>query len=96
MDEAIRDEQDLRSRKAILEGEVMRVKREIDIIGRPTGVTSAIIILAIYSVLGIVAPVIVMGLALDTWPLGWSGCWLPCSCSACQPFSPISSGTQRH
>lgn len=66
LDDSIHDEQDLRNRKTMLEGEVARLQREIDIIGRPTGVTSAILILAIYSVLGIVAPVIVMGLGLDT------------------------------
>lgn len=65
LDESIRDEQDQRGRKTMLEGEVARLKREIDLIGRPAGVTSAIVILAIYSVLGIVAPVIVMGLGLD-------------------------------
>lgn len=66
LDESIRDEQDLRSRRIMLEAEVTRVKREIDLIGRPAGVTSAIVILAIYSVLGIVAPVVVMGLGRDT------------------------------
>jgi hypothetical protein len=38
LDESIRDEQDLRSRKTMLEAEVARVKREINIIGRPVGV----------------------------------------------------------
>lgn len=66
LDESVRDEQDLRSRKTILQAEVTRVKREIDLIGRPAGVKPAIVILAIYSVLGIVAPVIVMGLGLAT------------------------------
>jgi hypothetical protein len=66
LDESIRDEQDLRSRRTMLEAEVTRVKREIDLIGRPAGVTSAIVILAVYSVLGIVAPVVVMGLGLDS------------------------------
>jgi hypothetical protein len=65
LDDSIRDEQDLRSRKTMLEAEVARVKREIGLIGRPAGVTSAIVILAIYSVLGIVAPVVVMGLGWD-------------------------------
>lgn len=66
LDESIRDESDLRGRMAMLEAEVARAKREISLIGRPAGVTSAIVILAIYSVLGIVAPVVVMGLGLDT------------------------------
>jgi hypothetical protein len=70
LDESIREEQDLRSRKTMLESEVSRMRREISIIGRPTGVTSAIVILAIYSVLGIVAPVIVMGLGLESLA-GW-------------------------
>jgi hypothetical protein len=55
----------------MLEAEVTRVEREIDVIGRPAGVTSVIVILATYSVLGIVAPVIVMGLGLDTAWLEW-------------------------
>lgn len=66
LDESIRDEQDLRSRNTMLEGDITRLKREIDLLGRPAGVTSAIVILAIYSVLGIVAPVVVMGLGLAT------------------------------
>jgi hypothetical protein len=70
LDESIRDEQDLRSRRTMLEAEVTRVTHEIDAIGRPAGVTAAIVILAIYSVLGIVAPVVVMGLGLKTLP-GW-------------------------
>jgi hypothetical protein len=65
LDESIHDEQNLRSHRTMLEAEVTRVKREIDLIGRPAGVTSAIVILAIYSVLGIVAPVVVMGLGWD-------------------------------
>jgi hypothetical protein len=65
LDESIRDEQDQRARKAMLEAEVARVTEEIGRIGRPVGVTSAIAILAVYSVLGIVAPVVVMGLG---WP----------------------------
>ena len=66
LDESVRDEQDLCSRRTMLETEVTRIKREIDLIGRPAGVISAIVILAIYSVLGIVAPVVVMGLGLAT------------------------------
>lgn len=50
----------------MLEAEVVRVKREIGRIGRPAGMTSAIVILAIYSALGIVALAVVMGLGLDT------------------------------
>jgi hypothetical protein len=66
LDESIRDEQGLHNRRAMLEAEVTRVKREIDLIGRPIGVTSAIVILAIYSMLGIVAPVVVLGFGPNT------------------------------
>lgn len=66
LDDSIRDEQGLHNRRAMLEAEVTRVKREIDLIGRPVGVTPAIVILAIYSVLGIVAPVVVLGFGLNT------------------------------
>lgn len=73
LDESIRDEQDQRAHKAMLKAEVVRVTEEIGRIGQPVGVTSAIVILSVYSVLGIVAPVIVMGLgfsSLAAW-LGW-------------------------
>jgi hypothetical protein len=73
LDESIREEQDLLSRKTMLEGEAARVTGEIERIGQPIGVTSAIAILTIYSVLGIVAPVVVMGFdppTLDSW-LEW-------------------------
>jgi hypothetical protein len=70
LDESIRDEHDLRSRKAMLEAEVARLGREIGLIGQPAGVTAAIVILATYSVLGIVAPVVVMGLGLKNLA-GW-------------------------
>lgn len=63
LDDSIRDEQDLYSRRLILDAAVIRTLTEIDRIGRPAGVTSAIAILAIYSILGIVAPVVVMGVA---------------------------------
>lgn len=66
LDESIREEQDLRGRKTILESEVARITKEIERIGRPVGVTSAIVILAIYSALGIVAPVVVLGIGLAT------------------------------
>ncbi|MFG1656885.1 hypothetical protein ACGFIY_10195 [Micromonospora chersina] len=73
LDESIREEQDLLSRKTMLEGEFSRVTGEIERIGQPIGVTSAIVILAVYSVLGIVAPVVVMGFdptTLESW-LEW-------------------------
>ncbi|PUA78935.1 hypothetical protein [Nocardioides currus] len=60
LDESIRDEQNLYSRKLVLDATRSRLATEIERIGRPTGVLSAIGILAIYSVLGIVAPVVVM------------------------------------
>lgn len=66
LDESIHDEQNLLSRTTMLQAEVGRVQHEIDLIGRPAGVTSAIVILSIYSVFGIVTPVIVMALGLKT------------------------------
>lgn len=74
LDESIRDEQNLLSRKIGLEQEVERLNGEIDMVGRPVGVTSAIVILAIYSLLGIAAPLFVMVLhlaTLEVW-LEWS------------------------
>src|SRR5262249_16685546 len=53
LDDSIREEQNLHGRKTILESEVTRVITEIERLGRPAGVTSAIVILSIYSVLGI-------------------------------------------
>lgn len=73
LDESIREEQELLAQKKTLEAEVKRLEVAIDQIGRPVGVTSAVWILAAYSVLGMVAPVAVMALfptALDAW-LAW-------------------------
>jgi len=74
LDESIREEQQLASRKTILETEVARLVAAIGQIGRPLGVTSAVWILGIYSVLGIVAPVVAMAFfptAIDAW-LTWT------------------------
>lgn len=70
LDESIRDEQQFDSRRTILAAEVKRVASEIRSLGRPAGVVAAIVILGIYSLLGVVAPVVAMTLspdALDPW-----------------------------
>ncbi len=74
LDESIRDEQDLLSRKLTLEAIRDRLTGELDRIGRPVGVISAIVILSIYSLLGIVAPVVVMAISPD--PLAAWVLWL--------------------
>lgn len=74
LDESIRDEQNLLSRKVGLEQEIERLTSEIKLIGRPVGVTSAIAILSAFSLLGIAAPLVVMVLhlpKLEPW-LEWS------------------------
>ena len=74
LDESIRDEQNLLGRKVGLGQEVERLTGEIERIGRPVGVTPAIVILAFYSLLGIALPLVVMVLHLPTlkpW-LEWS------------------------
>jgi hypothetical protein len=60
LDEAIRDESETSARKRMFEVEVDRLGKELRFAGRPTGVTPAILILAINSLLGIVAPVVVI------------------------------------
>ena len=60
LDESITREQELEARMHILETEVERLRSEIALTGRPVGVTPAIVILAVYSLLGIVAPVVVL------------------------------------
>jgi len=70
LDESISSEQELEARMHILETEVERLRSEIALTGRPVGVTPAIVILAVYSLLGIVAPVAVLTLhptTLATW-----------------------------
>lgn len=70
LDDSIREEQELHSQKVGLDAEIARSERELELIGRPAGVVSAIVILGIYAVLGIVAPVVVMGVdptRLDSW-----------------------------
>jgi hypothetical protein len=62
LDESIREEQDLQGRLAILEANERRLDEELVKIGRPVGVTSAIIILAVYSLIGILLPVVVMAM----------------------------------
>lgn len=74
LDESIREEQDLRSRRATLDAEITRLVAAIEQIGKPVGVTSAVSILGVYSALGIVAPLVVMAFLpskIDTW-LAWT------------------------
>jgi hypothetical protein len=73
LDESIRREQELGARKRLLETDVERLRSEIALSGRPFGVTPAIVILALYSLLGIVAPVIVLTLHPST--LKWWEAW---------------------
>lgn len=74
LDESIRQEQDLHSRKALLNTEVARLADELERIGRPTGVALGIAILCLYSILGIMAPVMVM--APGPWPMPNWAPWL--------------------
>jgi hypothetical protein len=70
LDDSIRDEQQLDSRRTILAAEAARLEREINSLGRPAGVTSGITILSIYSLFGIVVPVAYMAVpsaAFDQW-----------------------------
>lgn len=74
LDDSIREEQELLSRRSILQAEIARLSAAIEQIGRPVGVTPAVWILGIYSVLGIVVPVAVMAffpLAVDAW-VAWT------------------------
>ncbi len=75
LDESIRDEQNLLGRKVGLEQEVERLASEIELIGRPVGVTSAIGILAAFSFVGIAAPLVVMVLNLPTLE-AWLEWWM--------------------
>lgn len=60
LDDSIHEEQRLRSERDRFEGEVRHIEQELQKIGRPAGVGSAIVILALYSVLGIALPLIAM------------------------------------
>ncbi|QNO38662.1 hypothetical protein H4J02_06635 [Protaetiibacter sp. SSC-01] len=74
LDDSIREEQELLSRRSMLEAEIARLAAAIEQIGKPVAVTPAVWILGIYSVLGIVAPVAVMAffpLTIDAW-LAWA------------------------
>jgi hypothetical protein len=74
LDESIQAEQELHARMRILETEAERLRTEIALAGRPIGVTPAIIILAVYSLVGIVVPVVVLTLHPKTLA-GWES-WL--------------------
>lgn len=60
LDESIAQEQGLAMQKAILEADEERIASDIAVLGKPVGVVSAIAILSLYSLLGIVLPVLVM------------------------------------
>lgn len=62
LDESIQAELQLQGQLQILQTDERRLQAELETIGRPTGVVSAVVILAVYSCLGILAPVIVMAL----------------------------------
>jgi hypothetical protein len=62
LDESIREEQELHTRMRMLETEAARLRAEITLVGRPLGVVPAIAILAAYSLVGIVVPVVVLTL----------------------------------
>jgi hypothetical protein len=49
--------------------EVERLSSDLEQFAQPVGVVSAIVILAIYSVLGTVLPLIVMGMEIDRPPI---------------------------
>jgi len=70
LDDSIREEQQLDSRRTILAAEAARLEREMKSLGRPAGVTSGIVILSFYSLFGIVAPVAsiaVLPATLERW-----------------------------
>jgi hypothetical protein len=72
LDESIQDEQELHGRLRILRAEVTRLRAVMDLAGRPVGVSPAIVILGVYSGVGIVAPVLVLALhpkVLARWQL---------------------------
>lgn len=88
LDDSIREEQELHSQKVGLDAEIARLERELELIGRPAGVVSAIVILGIYAVLGIVAPVVVMG--VDPTRLGSRVRWLLISLFALGLFAVLA------
>jgi len=72
LDEAIHEEHDSAARKRGLETEIVRLRSEIELVGSPVGVFPAIVILALYSVVGVVLPVVVMAAnpeTLKTWKI---------------------------
>lgn len=65
LDESIREEQELHAQVVADEHEVRRLERELGAFSQPVGVTPAIWILCTFSLLGIMAPLLVMAF--------WSG-----------------------
>lgn len=64
-DALIRDEQELAGQVRLLEMDERRLTGELASIGRPVGVGAAILILTVYSVLGILAPLVVMAWEIE-------------------------------
>jgi hypothetical protein len=60
LDESIREEQQLAAERQMLQTEEARLAREVASSGRPTGVVSALFILAAYAMFGILIPLVVM------------------------------------
>jgi len=93
LDEAIHEEHDSAARKRGLETEIVRLRSEIELVGSPVGVFPAIVILALYSVVGVVLPVVVMAATRKRSRHGRSGCSPPYSLVASQRCSATCSGT---
>ncbi|WP_262849472.1 hypothetical protein [Mumia quercus] len=72
LDESIKEEQDLEARWTLISAEVRRLTNELEFIGRPSGVSAAVFILAAYSLAGIVVPVV----ALVVQPEDLAMCWV--------------------
>lgn len=72
LDESIRDEQQLRAQVVAAEQEVERLTSDLGVFAQPIGVVSAVWILALYSLLGIVAPVVAMAFGPSELPTCWT------------------------
>lgn len=69
LDESIRDELHLKALVISSKEEVARLQDDLDQFAQPVGVVSAVAILGIFSILGIVLPLIVMVLDFNSIPL---------------------------
>lgn len=72
LDESIRDEQQLRAQVTAAEQEVERLASDLRVFAQPIGVVPAVWILALYSLLGIVAPVVAMAFGPSELPTCWT------------------------